>query len=365
MQSLLSYDDDNVVYETNGIVVAPYNNNNNNNNITTTTTTATTSSSSRLPPVLDLLLFWFQGDFDNYRQVVVDRTAGLLPREYGGHEHIHCSLIPVTYTSRLAAFYFDGTPDAIFRFRFYRLQTSTDHGSTVDTILYTLAKELETKLRLCSDVMQWPNIFQQHVRDQVCDTTATTGTFATEDNDDIVDWAIRSSSVTILPNCEVRWSRERDAIQHSYVNDSDDNISKEMISSGLHAIMVHNEALVDSQMIPGQKILIKDQLSLWDDQLWIHDRGYNPDTGAFIYGNQNGIPYRMQRVTDMVCTSSMDEVKDSNSISNKVMMDKQQRQQPERRITDNELAWTLGNDYRTPIEYEANMQIIGGSSRRI
>ena len=269
--------------------------------------------------LLDTLVVWFQGDFDNYRQVVIDRQAGLLPREYGGHEHIHCSLIPVTYTSRLAAFYFDGIPDAIFRFRFYRLQ-STNHGSTVDTILYTLSKELETKLRACTDVMLWPNIFQQHVRDQVCDTTTATA-FGTESND-IVEWAIRSSSVTILPNCEVRWSRERDVIQHSYVNDYDSNISKDMISSGLHAIMVHNEALVDSQMIPGQKILIKDQLSLWDDQLWIHDRGYNPDTRAYIYGNQNGIPYRMQRVTDMVRN-------DSNNINdNTMMMDDEPLRQP-------------------------------------
>ena len=325
------------------------------------TTTPTTN-------ILDTLLLWFQGDFDNYRQVVLDRQAGLLPREYGGHEHIHCSLIPVTVTSRLAAFYFDGVPDAIFRFRFYQLQTSSTDGSTVDTILYTLSKELETKLRACTDVMRWPNIFVQYVREQMDDaTTRVTGT----DDDDIVEWAIQSSLVTILPKCEVRWSRERDTIQHSYVNDMDQGnnnnnvMDPHQINSGLHAIMVHGEALVDSQMIPGQKILIQDQLSLWDDQLWIHDRGYHPDTGAYIYGNQFGIPYRMQRVTDMVSKGAEADAEDDDvwtcpDISATTVSPIP----PPRRITDTALAWTLGNNYRTPAEYETNMRIIGGSSRQ-
>jgi hypothetical protein len=39
---------------------------------------------------------WFQGDFDNYAQVVEDRKQKLEPREGGGHEHFHCTLVPVT-----------------------------------------------------------------------------------------------------------------------------------------------------------------------------------------------------------------------------------------------------------------------------
>ena len=342
--------------ETNNIVASsssssPVPKTSNSNSNTTTTTES----------LLDSLLSWFQGDFDNYRQVVLDRQAGLLPREWGGHEHIHCSLIPVTYTTRLAAFYFDGAPQAIFRFRFYRLLETTTDGSTVDTILYTLSNELESKLRACSDVLQWPNIWTSHVMDPRFDVNDTTTSSENDDDDDVVERAIRSASIVILPNCEVRWSRERDAIQHSYVDDfihdDDDNENHQPMmhqnhdtnhhdsissSSGLHAIMVHGSALVDSQMMPGQKILIMDQLSLWENQLWIHDRGYHPDTGAFIYGNQRGIPYRMQRVTVVV--------------ENECCC---------RRITDVELAWTLGNDYRTLAEYEANMQRIGGSSRKL
>jgi hypothetical protein len=318
---------------------------------TTAATTTTTKTN-----LLETLLLWFQGDFDNYRQVVIDRQNGLLPREYGGHEHIHCSLIPVSYQSRLAAFYFDGIPNAIFRFRFYNLQSSFyNHQPTVDTILYTLSNDLERKLRTCTDPMMWPEIFKNHVIEVSGVTIEQKG----DDQLDIVQLAIQSKCVTLLPNCDVRWSWERDAIQHSYVfevenlqnNDSSDNNTTKC---GIHAVMVHGEALVDSQMIPGQKILIKDQLSLWEDQLWIHDRGFHPDTGAYIYGNQNEIPYRMQRV------SYIKQYNDTSSRNNNI--DKSRRN--EIVVSDPEIAWTLGNNYRTQVEYDTNMERIGGSSRK-
>jgi hypothetical protein len=37
----------------------------------------------------------FQGDFDNYHQVVQDRKMGLTPRQGGGHEHFHVTFIPM------------------------------------------------------------------------------------------------------------------------------------------------------------------------------------------------------------------------------------------------------------------------------
>jgi CpeT/CpcT family (DUF1001) len=367
--------------------------------------------------LMDTLSLWFQGDFDNYRQVVQDRQAGCLPREYGGHEHIHCSLIPVTPTSRLAAFYFDGVPRAIFRFRFYRLETTStssttmhhngnnNNNSTVDTILYTLSDAVEQKLRACPDAMQWPSIFTKYVREEQSKQQVDPSIQSSDD--DIANIAVQLSCVRLLPNCEVRWSWEPDPIQHAYVadfhrddnddtdhtdnTDTDDSVDRTTTTTtttkttavatttttssstdSIHAVMVHGSALVDSQMLPGQKILIRDQLSLWSDQLWIHDRGFHPDTGAYIYGNQRGIPYRMQRVTSCIVPPT-----NSNSNSNttdteppfippKEQEQEQQQPQPqfERHVTDPELAWTLGSDYRTTIEYEANMQIIGGSSRK-
>lgn len=280
------------------------------------------------PSVLDTLCEWFQGDFDNYRQVVEDRKNNRFPREGGGHEHIHCTLVPVSQNSRLAAFYFEGRPTAIFRFRYYRMEMVGP--AAADTVLYTLSKDLEEKLRLCADPMQWPTIFHQHTRTAAARLNKNTNMV------DIAQAAIASTSVQPLPQCEVRWSWEIDPIQHTYVND----YSLQSSVPGLHAVMVHGQAVVDSQMMPGQSILIKDQLSLWPDQLWIHDRGLDPETGAYIYGNQRGIPYILQRVSEMATTTYSDKVLH------------------ERLITDRTLAWTLGTKFRTKKEYEENMAAI-------
>lgn len=241
----------------------------------------------------------FQGDFDNYRQVVDDRQQGLEPKAGGGHENIHCTLVPVSESARLAAFYFDGTPHAIFRFRFYQLQ-KVENETAVDTVLYTLHPDLERQLRQnAGSPMEWKTIF-----------------------DDFQD----DKKTYLLPKCDVRWSWRRDPELHAYAQEE----------NGIHAVMVHGQAIVESQMLPGKSILIKDQLSLWPDALWIHDRGFDVDTGDFIYGNQRNIPYQLDRVASIV--------------------------NGKREVTDRELQWTLGPSFRTTDEYEKMIDGMGGPS---
>lgn len=258
----------------------------------------------------DALLSRFQGDFDNYEQVVEDRSQGMLPREGGGHEHIHCSLVPVSKDSRLAAFYFDGDPTAVFRFRFYKLVPDVAKNS-VDTVLYTLDPELEGIIRQCPDPLRWKTIFE-------------------EENG--------GERVTKLNDCEVRWSWLLDPVQHAYA--AAHNHDKD---PGIHAVMVHGEALVESQMMPGVQILIRDQLSLWHEELWIHDRGFDPSTMKFIYGNQKGIPYRLERVANM-----------TTSCSTKTTT---------RQVVNDDLAWTLGPEFRNEGEYQEKLAKVGGPSR--
>ena len=112
---------------------------------------------------------------------------------------------------------------------------------------------------------------------------------------------------------------------------------------------VHGEAIVDSQMMPGEKILIRDQLSLWSNEFWIHDRGYNPSTMEFIYGNQKGIPYQLERVTRI----SRDDAE---------AIDEQGADRYDRDVVDNQLAWTLGPNYRTEAEYKDKLAGMGGAS---
>jgi len=279
------------------------------------------------PPLWSEMLRRFQGDFDNYDQVVQDRKQGKLPREGGGHENIHCTLVPVEKNTRLAAFYFDGQPQAIYRFRYYVLEpvgasvqdeaSAMDIVTAVDTMLFTLHPELEKQLRLASMApTEWPRIFRD---------------FSVQGEDKPVP------KTSILENCEVRWSYNLDPQQHSYVPESHASPG-----DGIHAVMVHGEALVESQMMPGRQILIRDQLSLWPDELWIHDRGLDPISMAFIYGNQDGVPYRLKRVCNF---ESADEL-------------------PVKRICiGHDLKWTLGPEYRTEALYDAKLEGMDGPSR--
>lgn len=259
------------------------------------------------------LLDTFSGDFDNYEQVVEDHHNSLFPREGGGHEQIHCTLIPLTPTTRLAAFYFDGMPNKIFRFRYYQLLIEDeDH---VNMKLYTLLPSLEQELRATSDPTEWPRVFDAYK-------------------------AIHPDEVLVkeLPKCDVQWSRDMDPVQHKYALEHFNSSSSEL---SFHAVMIYGQALVDSTMIPGQEILIKDQLSLSKDDFWIHDRGYNPTTGDYIYGNQRGIPYQLKRVTRI------------NTESGK------------REVCSKKLQWTLGEEWRTDDEYQHYMQQLGGVSSKL
>ena len=271
------------------------------------------------PSVWERLLGSFQGDFDNYRQVIRDREEGLLPREGGGHENFHCTLMPVSDTGRLAAFYFDGNPQRIFRFRYYELlrpaPSSSDGGGgdggddeAVEMRLYTLQPELEALLRSRSEVpSEWPSIFSEFEGGE-------------------------SENIVYLPKCEIVWSLEADPVQHSYTK-----AIYEDRGDGTHAVMVHGEAIVDSTIIPGVKIRIIDQLSLYENTFYINDRGLDPESGAFIYGNQRGVPYRMERVASLNADR-------------------------ERVVVDKELRWTMGKEWRTEAEYEEKLRAAGGPS---
>jgi hypothetical protein len=297
------------------------------------------------------LLDRFCGDFDNYRQVVQDRKNGLLPREGGGHEHIHAVFVPVTQHARLAAFYFDGNPNALFRFRYYHfvpfVSSSPENSELVDTYLYTLSPDLYSKVSNAPPV-EWSRLFREHLK-LLGDENGVDDIFsgATEDDGgygDLTQMALHLGAIQNLPRCEVRWSWEIDPVQHSYVDmkqsaSSDDRTSNN--DDGIHAVMVHGEATVvsSSPNSPGRKILIRDQLSLYELLFYIHDRGWDPDTMEYIYGNQRGVPYILERVTRRYANGTMISV-------------------------DPDLSWTIGSAYRSNEEYQQYMDQVGGPSIR-
>jgi hypothetical protein len=353
------------------------------------------------------LLSLFQGDFDNYNQVLRDRIHALTPAEGGGHEHIHCTLVPCPSSTMigkqrkkiqwiLAAFYFNGNPRQIFRFRMYKLispqydSNSNDNiisncsncidGEIVRMKLHTLSPLLEQQLRQYSDqpCTWWKETFYVWLN---CASN--------QQGSDSVD--MRSNEwkhfqiegiphlVSPLVGCDVLWDRRWERKKHTYltVNEYDDiaspqptktsvpiNNKKTNDYDGLHATMEAGPkgAIVDSiSLIPGKRILIKDELSLWENEFWINDRGYDPDAidyngdndegnrkngddvgnMPFVYGNRRGVPYKLERVSCIISNKK-------NANEDFLFL--------ERVVSKEELAWTLGDDYREQAVYEEKLR---------
>ena len=280
------------------------------------------------------LIDWFQGDFDNYSQVLEDREQNLEPREGGGHEHFHCTLVPVTESSRLAAFFFDGNPDRIFRFRYYEMIPPSGNGKVIEMKLNTLHPDLEKLLKSqASNPLSWPSVFE---------------TFQPTNE--------KETKVNRLKNCEISWSFERDSIQHSYLKDVKEENENNHFQS-LHAVMINGPTIVNSTMVPGMQIRIIDQLSLYKNTFYINDRGFDPITGSFIYGNQREIPYRLERVSFIASNINNSTTNRAKSLPTSSNIARLQRV-----ITNEDLKWTMGPDYRSTEQYDRKLELIGGPS---
>mmetsp|Transcript_12137 Transcript_12137/g.18628 ORF Transcript_12137/g.18628 Transcript_12137/m.18628 type:complete len:396 (-) Transcript_12137:242-1429(-) len=317
---------------------------------------------SSTAPLLATLLARFQGDFDNFNQVCSDRSNDLLPRQGGGHEHFHVTLIPLPINilpdSRdlfpveeenknesccgavVAAYYFDGMPNRIFRLRMYTLYCDSECRQTGDRVkmkLFTFDPSLEGKLRekSSSSVESWIDLIREHV------SSETMG-----------DDSVKSSlCVKEMGRCDILWTEQPDLVRHAYLNEYTRASREEMHQNHpIHAIMVNDHekggVLLESQMMPGSYIRVQDELSLWGDELWINDRGHDADSKNMVYGNWKGVPYQMTRVSNIVVASEA---------SSKLT----------RNIVDPTLRWTLGDEWRTPKEYESKMSLIGGVSTRM
>ena len=258
---------------------------------------------------LSHFLSHFQGEFDNYGQVVEDWKGGLRPREMGGHEHMHCRLLPITNSTRIACFYLDGNPKTIFRLRYYSVHPfstecleGADESRFLDPFayqhIYTLAPKLEGAIRQSSPET-WRSVLLEHM-----------GVVQEADDDDGAEAPIRhedllaTGAVEYLEDCDVIWSTTPHPVLHTYCSRQQDDEQRQF-----HALLLSgDEIVVPSQYDPNTKIRIKDQLSLFADTLYIHDRGRDATTDAWLYGNRRGVPYILQRTdgNDWTATGQYD-----------------------------------------------------------
>jgi len=296
------------------------------------------------------LLSTFKGDFDNYNQVIQDRIHGLEPREGGGHEHIHCTLVPCPQHHNdhqdqqqqqsqwvLAAFYFNGNLQKIFRFRMYQLIQPISNELPVRMKLNTLLPHVERQLREYSEkpCIWWKEVWKIWCKENRIDIQQQT---------DVKEWNKLQAEgiptlVSSLEGCDVLWEPNWEPSKHAYLYNNeydDDAITDIPLSTGesYHATMEAGKkgTIVDSiSLIPGKRILIKDELSLWNDEFWINDRGYDPDDDSmpFVYGNQRGVPYKLQKVSNFITSHASTDIE----------------LQLQRELVNSDLEWTLGEEY--------------------
>mmetsp|Transcript_18337 Transcript_18337/g.73495 ORF Transcript_18337/g.73495 Transcript_18337/m.73495 type:complete len:347 (-) Transcript_18337:2605-3645(-) len=196
----------------------------------------------------------FEGEFDNYEQVVEERQKGIKPREGGGHEHIHCQLKLISDPTLndniiFAKYYFDGNPRAVFRSRIYKVwPVLNEESRELNMRIFRLYEELE-----------------QELRSKNYDPTQ-------------VEWGDESELVELY-GCNVYWNDEGE----------DGN------SSVFTGYMKEECCQVFSPVV-GDFLHIYDDLLLNDTHLSVNDRGFNSE-GDFVYGNRIGLPYVMRRLT--------------------------------------------------------------------
>lgn len=272
--------------------------------------------SKRLVEFLDS----FQGEFDNYEQVVEDWQQGLRPREHGGHEHMHCRLVPLTNTTRIACFYLDGNPQTIFRLRYYALRvldanehellvaandindTKRHRGPFALQQIYTLHPKLEAAIRL-SEPSSWNAIIRDYVAEELRNKKGAEGNDIAKGPNTIMgelhhQQLVAAGAIQYLDDCDVIWSSQPHPTLHSYCRQQ----QRTNANQQFHALLrTGDEIVVPSQYNPEIQIRIQDQLSLFPDTLYIHDRGRDATTNAWLYGNRRGVPYILQR-----CTAKLD-----------------------------------------------------------
>ena len=96
------------------------------------------------------------------------------------------------------------------------------------------------------------------------------------------------------------------------------------VEAVLVATMEGGGCVVESERAPGCMIRVEDDLRLEPRRLLINDRGFDVETGAFVYGNQRGVPYDMRRVARSR-RAREEETEDEDADDG-----------------DTDLAWTLG-----------------------
>ncbi|CAN0544372.1 unnamed protein product, partial [Ectocarpus sp. 12 AP-2014] len=212
----------------------------------------------------------------------------MTPGPGGGHEHIHCSLKRLDPAEQqqperplavvAAKYYFNGDSNVVFRYRLYSFHACPPNtpGARGEAVmrLWRLLPHVEARLRTNS-----------------YDLTS----FSWSDDDNNQREPGRGSDDASSERCS-KEGRTGDDVRGAGGDAAGGGGPPPVGGKSFVGLMGEDDGgtWVESQNVDGLEILVKDDLRLWPDRLWVNDRGFDRQ-GNFVYGNQRDVPYKMRR----------------------------------------------------------------------
>lgn len=196
-------------------------------------------------------LEWFEGRFDNDRQVFFEPELGVA--EPDRHERIHSIFRRVD----LPAFgahvfyveqYLNGDPAQIYRQRLYVMSVDAGRGA----------------IRLAIHIPRQPEgLAGAHL-------------------DPTLLARLTPADMTTYPGCDVFWRRQ----ENQFVGSMDEGACR----------------IVSSRS--GRTLIVSDDLVLSADGIWINDRAVD-EQGAYVYGNLAGVAHQLRRARPFECWAAV------------------------------------------------------------
>jgi hypothetical protein len=217
--------------------------------LTAVSTIAAAETAQDLAADLELMMTWFEGEFDNNLQVLEEKED---PPEQP-HEWIHSIFTRVD----LPAFgdnvyyveqYGDGDPSKIYRNRIYSFSVDEEEAA-IELVIYRFAEE---------------------------------GAGVGAHKDPAKLEGMTPETLATIPGCEVYWRREGDRFV---------------------GYMKEGACRVTSRR-SGKTLVISDDLVLTPDEIWISDRAEDED-GNWVFGNKAGIHHKLARARRFTCWAAL------------------------------------------------------------
>jgi len=193
---------------------------------------------------------WMIGAYDNEQQAAAGAARGKFSARDGGHELVTATIVPhpTLVDVLVAAYYFENDPTKVFRFRYYEFITD--------------------------DVNPWRQrghvVMRLHRPSAAAEAALKAVGYDTTRYLPALD-----AECEALSGCDVIW-RKRPWRRH------------------YRGELECGTCTLRSQRDPTVEIIVKDDLRLWKDALWINDRVYNKE-GELLIGNRDGIPYKLRK----------------------------------------------------------------------